>query len=164
MLYTLAHVMKLTDPVIKAAKPQEKAYTLSDGEGLVLHVQPNGSKWWRFRYRFNGKAAMLSLGVYPNVGLKAARLERDRRRRQFREAQPHSGVREDGGSLAAARDPRGDHPLVTDPVDAGRSHENKRSASSLIAGVGERAIAHRRHRDDADHRRARAEGTARLRR
>ncbi|MTD33451.1 tyrosine-type recombinase/integrase [Paludibacterium denitrificans] len=70
--------MKLTDPVIKAAKPQEKAYTLSDGEGLVLHVQPNGSKWWRFRYRFNGKAGMLSLGVYPDVGLKAARLERDR--------------------------------------------------------------------------------------
>jgi integrase len=70
--------MKLTDPVIKAAKPQEKAYPLADGEGLVLHVQPSGAKWWRFRYRFAGKAQMLSLGVYPDISLKAARLERDR--------------------------------------------------------------------------------------
>lgn len=70
--------MKLTDPVIKAAKPQDKAYTLSDGEGLALHIQPTGAKWWRFRYRFNGKPGLLSLGTYPDTGLKAARLERDR--------------------------------------------------------------------------------------
>jgi len=70
--------MKLTDPILKAAKPQEKPYPLSDGEGLVLQVQPNGAKWWRYRYRFAGKAKMLSLGVYPDVTLKAARTERDR--------------------------------------------------------------------------------------
>lgn len=70
--------MKLTDPVIKAAKPQDKAYTLSDGEGLALHIQPTGAKWWRFRYRFNGKPGLLSLGTYPDTSLKAARLERDR--------------------------------------------------------------------------------------
>lgn len=70
--------MKLTDPVIKATKPQEKPFTLSDGEGLALHIQPNGSKWWRFRYRFDGKPCLLSLGTYPSTTLKAARLERDR--------------------------------------------------------------------------------------
>jgi integrase len=70
--------MKLTDPIIKAAKPQDKPYPMADGEGLVLHVQPTGAKWWRFRYRFAGKAKMLSLGVYPDVTLKAARIERDR--------------------------------------------------------------------------------------
>lgn len=65
--------MKLTDPVIKAAKPKEKPHKLSDGDGLVLLIQPNGSKWWRFRYRYNGKEKMLSIGTYPEVTLKEAR-------------------------------------------------------------------------------------------
>ena len=65
--------MKLTDPIIKAAKPKEKPYKLSDGQGLTLLIQPNGSKWWRYRYRINGKEKMLSIGTYPNVTLKKAR-------------------------------------------------------------------------------------------
>ncbi|MBK6619107.1 MAG: tyrosine-type recombinase/integrase [Nitrosomonas sp.] len=65
--------MKLTDTTIKAAKPKEKAYKLSDGGGLLLLVQPNSSKWWRYRYRFNGKEKSISLGVYPGVTLKKAR-------------------------------------------------------------------------------------------
>jgi integrase len=69
--------MKLTDPIIKAAKPKTKPYKLSDGDGLVLSIQPNGSKWWRFRYRYNGKEKMLSIGTYPKVTLKAARKARD---------------------------------------------------------------------------------------
>lgn len=65
--------MKLTDPIIKAAKPKEKPYKLSDGQGLPLLIQPNGSKWWRYRYRINGKEKMLSIGTYPDVTLKKAR-------------------------------------------------------------------------------------------
>ncbi|MCB1976386.1 MAG: tyrosine-type recombinase/integrase [Nitrosomonas sp.] len=65
--------MKLTDPIIKAAKPKEKPYKLSDGQGLTLLIQPNGSKWWRYRYRINGKEKMLSIGTYPDVTLKKAR-------------------------------------------------------------------------------------------
>ena len=65
--------MKLTDPEIKAAKPKEKPYSLPDGHGLVLLVQPSGAKWWRYRYRFNGIAKMLSMGIYPDVTLKEAR-------------------------------------------------------------------------------------------
>lgn len=65
--------MKLTDPVIKASRPKEKPYKLSDGDGLVLLIQPSGSKWWRFRYRYNGKEKMLSIGTYPDVTLKKAR-------------------------------------------------------------------------------------------
>ena len=68
--------MKLTDPIIKAAKPKEKPYKLSDGQGLTLLIQPNGSKWWRYRYRINGKEKMLSIGTYPNVTLKKAREKR----------------------------------------------------------------------------------------
>ncbi|MEQ1719591.1 MAG: integrase arm-type DNA-binding domain-containing protein [Nitrosomonas sp.] len=69
--------MKLTDPEIKAAKPKEKPYSLPDGHGLVLYVQPSGAKWWRYRYRFKGTAKMLSMGVYPGVALKEARKERE---------------------------------------------------------------------------------------
>lgn len=65
--------MKLNDAIIKAVKPQDKPYKLSDGDGLVLLVQPNGSKWWRYRYRFSGKERMLALGTYPEVTLKKAR-------------------------------------------------------------------------------------------
>ena len=65
--------MKLTDPIIKASKPKSTPYKLSDGNGLFLLIQPNGSRWWRYRYRFNGKEKMLSLGTYPDVTLKEAR-------------------------------------------------------------------------------------------
>ncbi len=35
-------------------------------------------KWWHFRYRFNGAAKMLSMGIYPEVSLKNARNEHKR--------------------------------------------------------------------------------------
>jgi hypothetical protein len=45
---------------------------LPDGEGLSVLVQPTGAKWWRFRYRFDGKQKMLSFGTYPDIGLAEA--------------------------------------------------------------------------------------------
>lgn len=73
--------MALTDTAIRRAKPREKPYKLSDGGCLSLLVNPNGSKWWRFRYRANGHEKMLSFGVYPDVPLKLARERRDEARR-----------------------------------------------------------------------------------
>ena len=70
--------MKLTDSIIKAAKPKDKRYNLADGKGLVLLVQPDGQKAWRIRYYFNEKEKMLSLGFYPGVSLAAARQEHTR--------------------------------------------------------------------------------------
>jgi integrase len=64
---------KLTLAGIKATKPKDKPYTLPDGGGLVLLVNPNGSKWWRYRYRFNGIPKMLSLGTFPDTSLTTAR-------------------------------------------------------------------------------------------
>ncbi len=64
---------KLTDVVLRSAKPREKSYKLSDGEGLYVEVAPSGGKWWRVKYRFGGKEKRLSLGVYPAVGLREAR-------------------------------------------------------------------------------------------
>ncbi|HEY3982494.1 tyrosine-type recombinase/integrase [Cedecea sp.] len=69
--------MPLTDLELRRSKPQDKPYTLSDGGGLSILIEPNGSKGWRFRYRFDGKPKMLSLGTYPTVSLTDARQKRD---------------------------------------------------------------------------------------
>lgn len=67
----------LTDTKIKAAKPTDKAYTLPDGNGLQLLVKPNGSKLWEVRYTVYSKPKRTSIGNYPAVSLKHARLKRD---------------------------------------------------------------------------------------
>ncbi len=73
--------MALTDTAIRTAKPAEKATKIADSGGLYLLLSPNGSKWWRLDYRFLGKRKTLSMGVYPTVGLKAARDKRDEAKR-----------------------------------------------------------------------------------
>ena len=75
--------MALTDAKIRAAKPGEKALKLFDGGGLYLEVAPAGGKWWRLKYRFEGKEKRISLGVYPAVGLKDARQRRDEAKEQL---------------------------------------------------------------------------------
>lgn len=65
--------MALTDKALKQAKPREKAYKLADGKGLYLLINPNGSKYWRLKYRFGGKEKVLALGVYPDITLAKAR-------------------------------------------------------------------------------------------
>src|SRR3984957_1412953 len=65
--------MPLTDVAVKNAKPREKPYKLSDANGLYLQVEPNGSKLWRLKYRFNQREKRLSFGVYPVVTLTRAR-------------------------------------------------------------------------------------------
>ena len=69
--------MALTDIKVRAAKPTDKQYKLTDGNGMHLLVHPNGSKYWRLQYRFGGKQKMLALGVYPDVSLADARARRD---------------------------------------------------------------------------------------
>lgn len=69
--------MPLTELTCKSAKPEEKAYRLSDAEGLYLEVMPNGSKYWRLKYRLHGRESRYAIGVYPTVKLSEARQERD---------------------------------------------------------------------------------------
>jgi len=64
---------KLSDVAVKNAVPKDKPYKIADGGGLYLEVMPNGSRYWRLKYRFGGKEKRLALGVYPTVTLKAAR-------------------------------------------------------------------------------------------
>ena len=63
----------LNETQVRNAKPKEKPYKLSDGRGLTLLVNPDGSKWWRLRYILDGKEKMLSVGTYPDVSLSGAR-------------------------------------------------------------------------------------------
>lgn len=68
---------KLTDVAVRNAKPKAKYYRLADGDGLSLEVSPKGKKNWRFRFFYNAKEQMQSLGQYPTVSLSDARLKRD---------------------------------------------------------------------------------------
>jgi integrase len=78
-------VMSLSDTSIRNAKPSEKPIKLADGGGLYLLLNTSGAKWWRLDYRFSGKRKTLSMGVYPEVGLRAARDKRDEARRLLAE-------------------------------------------------------------------------------
>jgi hypothetical protein len=73
--------MPLTDISVRNARPSQKAARHFDERGLYLEISTAGGKWWRFKYRFNGKEKRLSLGVYPDVGLKEARDRRDTARK-----------------------------------------------------------------------------------
>lgn len=69
--------MPLTDITVRTAKGKDKAYKLSDEKGLYLYVTPSGKKYWRLKYRYNGKEKLLALGVYPEVSLSLARDRRN---------------------------------------------------------------------------------------
>lgn len=84
--------MPLSDTQIRHAKPSVhptdptkngRSYKLADGRGLFLLVTPQGGKWWRFKYRHEGKEKLLSLGTYPDISLKEAREKRDTARKQL---------------------------------------------------------------------------------
>ena len=70
--------MALTDIKVKAARVPEgkKQAKISDGGGLFLLVTSAG-KYWKLAYRFGGKQKTLSLGVYPRISLKEARIRRE---------------------------------------------------------------------------------------
>ena len=72
----------LTETQVRAAKPREKPYKLFDERGLYMLINRDGSRWWRFKYSFEGREKLLSLGVYSDVPLKRAREKRDEARRQ----------------------------------------------------------------------------------
>jgi integrase len=73
--------MPLTDTAVRNAKPGPKVSRLFDGGGLYLEVSPSGGKWWRLKYRMDGKEKRLSLGTYPDTSLKDARERRDQARK-----------------------------------------------------------------------------------
>jgi integrase len=95
--------MALTDTAIRNAKPCGKPLRLFDAGGLYLEVSPAGGKWWRLKYRFAGKEKRLSLGVYPEVSLKAARDRRDASRKLLADGIDPSEYRKAGKAARAER-------------------------------------------------------------
>jgi integrase len=74
--------MPLTDTAVRQAKPRDKDFTLTDSDGLSLFVAANGTKSWHFRFSWHGKQPRISLGTYPEIGLRDARELRDEARGQ----------------------------------------------------------------------------------
>ena len=86
--------MPLTDVQVRQARPKDKVYKLRDERGLLLMVRPTGAKWWRLRYKIQGKENMLSLGVYPDVSLSMARDRRDTARHLIADGKDPSAERQ----------------------------------------------------------------------
>lgn len=86
---------------IKNARPKDSPYLKADGMGLTLMVQPNGAKFWRFRYRFAGKPQMLSFGRWPEVSGPDARALRDDARAKLRAGINPSTMRKETKARAA---------------------------------------------------------------
>ena len=77
--------MPLSDLKARKAKPKDKDYKLSVERGLYLFVKTSGAKYWRMKYRFEGKEKTLSFGVYPEVTLAEAMERLDKARRLLRD-------------------------------------------------------------------------------
>jgi integrase len=73
--------MPLSAVEVRNAKPKAKPYKLSDEKGMYLEVTPTGGRYWRLKYRHQGKEKLLALGVYPDVSLAQARASRDEARK-----------------------------------------------------------------------------------
>lgn len=105
--------MALSQFTITKSAPKDKPYKLADGAGLHLLVNPNGSKLWRFRYRFADKEKMLALGAFPTVGLAAARAKREEARKLLAEGQD-PGLKRKLEKVAAATVARNTFGLVAE--------------------------------------------------
>lgn len=95
----------LTHARIRATQPAERPLKLADGGGMYLLVRPDGSRYWRLDYRFDGKRKTLALGVYPEVRLAEARRQRDAARALLAAGQDPAEVRRAGLLRDAADDP-----------------------------------------------------------
>src|SRR5690606_22767920 len=95
--------MPLSFQAVKNAKPREKPYKLTDGQGLYLLVQPSGTKLWRLNYRYAGRHKTLAIGVDPEVGLGEARERREAARKALRDGLDPSALKK--AARAATVDP-----------------------------------------------------------
>jgi integrase len=92
----------LSASAVSNAKPRDKAYKLADAGGLYLQVMPNGSRYWRWKYRLGGLEKRLAIGVFPDVTLGQARAARDRARLLVREGRDPSAEKRRAKQARAA--------------------------------------------------------------
>lgn len=125
--------MKLNDSKIRAATFKVKPYKLSDGKGLVLLVHPNGSKYWRFNYRFAGKAKSLSIGTYPGVSLAKAREKRKDAKNLLRDQIDPSAEKRKEKRIAYYRDRNSFHAIAEEWKERNLSRWSARHADRTWA-------------------------------
>lgn len=113
----------LTELTLKALKPKEKVYSLSDGNGLIIEVRPSGSRYWIIRYWVGGKEHRKSLGTYPEVSLKEARLQNADFRRRLGSGEDMSGRPKDGDTFGEiAEEWHQKHSANLDPAYSSKVH------------------------------------------
>lgn len=141
--------MALSDAAIRAAKPEGAQYKLFDGGGLFLLVRPSGGKLWRLKYRHLGKEQQLSIGRYPDVGLKEARERRDQARKVMA-AGGNPALEKKRAAIAASIGAANTFKAVADEFIAKRVREGVKAITTvkskwLLAmlenGIGQRPIA-----------------------
>jgi integrase len=84
----------ISEARVRAAKPAQKTYRLTDARGLYLQVTPTGGRYWRFNYRFDGKQKTLALGTYPDVPLAKARERLEEARRLIADGEDPGAVKQ----------------------------------------------------------------------
>lgn len=115
--------MALKELQVRYASIRDRDYKLTDGAGLYLLVRPNGSKLWRFKYRFDSKEKLLSLGRYPDLGLADARLRREEAKLALRQGRDPGAKAERGEAMTFEKAARAwyQHRLASlDPGHASR--------------------------------------------
>ena len=122
----------LNDTGLKALKSKPKPYKLADAFGLFIQVETNGSKLWRFRYRFNGKQKLLSGGRYPDVGLAAARAWRDAARAQLAAGEDPSAIRKADKRAARLAEANDFESIAREWYDARKSQWSPRYAALVL--------------------------------
>ena len=92
--------MALTDVKVRNAKPEEKQFKLTVGDGMYLLITPSGGKCWRLKYRFDGKEKVQALGTYPETSRSEAREKRFAARKQLAKGiDPNAVVRNELGAV-----------------------------------------------------------------
>lgn len=115
--------MALSDALVKHCKPKSKAYTLKDIEGLTLFVSPSGSKSWHFRFTLKRKRQRISLGIYPELSLSAARLQCEINRTLVKQGlspvSPEEQLTKSNTSIKTNTvDVNGNNPIATSTVES----------------------------------------------
>ncbi|EOF5050093.1 tyrosine-type recombinase/integrase, partial [Salmonella enterica] len=145
--------MALTDIKVRTVKPADKSFKLTDGEGMHLLVNPNGSKYWRLQYRFSGKQKMLALGVYPMVSLAEARKRRDAAKKLVSDGIDPSQKKKDdkiqeSGSLTFEAVARDWHASCSKKWSVSHSERVFKSlVDNLFPALGQRKISELKTRD-----------------
>lgn len=113
---------RLTDAHIRSAKPRPTVYKLTDGNGLFLLVHPNGSRYWRYRYRIGGAENVFAIGLYPAITLQQARAARDEARRLVKSGTHPSRSRKESIARAAAEATNTFEALARQWIEANQAH------------------------------------------